>query len=190
MRIQVLSDQEFLVLVQALRDVSPRDAAMIGLLLFCGLRCHEVCDLTWQDVFFGGEISNAVRVKTSHEQINHPRLVDIPQKLGQLLQKHRSAAEASAAGILPQDPLFRTLKQKGRIRNRDLQRVCYKITVAALGKPYTPRTLRHTYATRLLRFANIRVVQELLGHRSLQSTQIYTHPTSDDCRLAVNQAFK
>jgi len=190
MRVQIVPDEEVPVLELALQKAPPRDAAMIGLLLYCGLRCHEVCDLTWQDVCFGGEFNNAVRVRTSHEAINHPRLVDIPEKLAVLLKEHRATSDIHAAAFQPQDPLFRTAKAKGRIQNRDLQRICHKVTVAALGKPYTPRTLRHTYATRLLRFANIRIVQELLGHRSLQSTQIYTHPTSDDCRQAVNLAFK
>ena len=190
MRVQIVPDKEVPVLELALQKAPARDAAAVGLLLYCGLRCHEVCDLTWQDVFFGGELNTAVQVKTSHEPINHPRLVDIPEKLGKLLTKHHATAAAGSSGIAPRDPLFRTAKAKGRFQNRDLERICHKITLGALGKPYTPRTLRHTYATRMMKHANIRIVQELLGHRSLQSTQIYTHPTSDDCRQAVNQAFK
>lgn len=190
MRLQVLSDPEALIFENALSSASPRDAAMVGLLFFCGLRTHEVCDLTWQDVFYGGFISNAVRVKTSHETINHPRLVDIPDKLKSLLEAHRRSALGTFKTLPGDDPLFRTLKQKGGILSRDLQRVCNKIALESIGKPCKPLTLRHTYATRLMRHANIRVVQELLGHRSLQSTQIYTHPTSDDCRQAVTQAFK
>ena len=190
MRVQIVPDPEVYVLELALQNVPARDAAMIGLLLYCGLRCHEVCDLSWQDVFLGGELNTAVQVKTSHEPINHPRLVDIPEKLGKLLMKHRAAAMAGTPGAAPLDPLFQTAKTKSQIQNRDLERICHKITLATLGTPYTPRTLRHTYATRMMKHANIRIVQELLGHRSLQSTQIYTHPTSDDCRQAVNQAFK
>ena len=46
--------------------------------------------------------------------------------------------------------------------------------------------LRHTFATRLLKASNMRVVQEALGHKSIQTTQIYTHVTSDDLTRAVN----
>jgi integrase/recombinase XerC len=190
MRLQVLSDPEALVFENSLSKALPRDAAMIGLLFFCGLRTHEVCDLAWEDVFYGGFISHAIRVKTSHEPVNHPRLVDIPDKLKSLLEAHKRAALGKFQTLPGDGPLFRTLKQKGRILPRDLQRVCNKIALASIGKVCKPLTLRHTYATRLMRHANIRVVQELLGHRSLQSTQIYTHPTSDDCRQAVSQAFK
>lgn len=190
MRVQIIPDQEVPFLEEALKNAPPRDAAMVGLLFYCGLRCHEVCDLTWPDIFFGGEISTAVNVKTSHEPVNHPRLVDIPGKLLTLLQKHRAATMEADASTPLRDAVFKSSKRRAQLKNRDLERICSKITSAALGKPYNPRTLRHTYATRLMRFTTIRVVQTLLGHRSLQSTQIYTHPTSDDCRQAVGQAFK
>ena len=190
MRVQIISDPEVSILELALQNAPARDATAIGLLLYCGLRCHEVCDLNWQDVFQGEWICTAVRVKTSHEPVNHPRVVDIPAKLEKLLKRYQLEAMAGMPAAAPEYPLFRSIRRKGRIQNRDLERICHKITAAALGKSYPPRTLRHTYATRLMRFTNIRVVQELLGHRSLQSTQIYTHPSSDDCRVAVNQAFK
>lgn len=190
MSLQVLSDPEALVFENALSSASPRDGSMVGLLFYCGLRTHEVCDLNWDDVFYGGFISNAVRVKTSHEPVNHPRLVDLGLKLPRLLEEHRRAALGTFKTLPGEDPLFRTLKQKGRILPRDLQRVCNTIALASIGKLCTPLTLRHSFATRLMRHANIRVVQVLLGHRSLQSTQIYTHPTSNDCRQAIVQAFK
>jgi len=190
MRVQIVPDEEVPVLELALQNAPARDAAMVGLLLYCGLRCHEVCELTWQDVFFCDWIGTAVRVKTSHEPVDHPRVVDIPAKLEKLLKRYQSEAMTGTPAAYREHPLFRSIRGKVRIQNRDLERICHKITLGALGKSYPPRTLRHTYATRLMRFANIRIVQELLGHRSLQSTQIYTHPNSDDCRQAVRQAFK
>lgn len=45
--------------------------------------------------------------------------------------------------------------------------------------------LRHTFATRLMQKTNIRVVQQLLGHKSLSSTQVYTHPNADDLQKAI-----
>jgi integrase/recombinase XerD len=190
MTIQVIPDQEVPFLEVALKNAPPRDAAMVGLLLYCGLRCQEVCKLTWQDVFFGSEISTAVKVKTSHEPVNTPRLVDMCDEIRELLQKHRAATMKAEPSTSLQDAVFKSTKRKSPLKNRDLERICDKIYKGPLGKPYPPRTFRHTFATRAMRFTNIRVVQQLLGHKSLQSTQIYTHPTSDDCRQAVQQMWK
>ena len=190
MRVQIIPVQEVPFLEEALKNAPARDAAMIGLLLYCGLRCHEVCDLVWRDIFFGGEISTAVHVKTSHEPVDHPRLVDVPDMLRPLLQKHRAAVMKADPSVSLQDAVFKSSKRNAQLKNRDLERICDKVTLHALGKSYTPRTLRHTCATRWMGFGSIRTVQALLGHRSLQSTQIYTHPSSDDCRLMVNLAFK
>ena len=55
----------------------------------------------------------------------------------------------------------------------------------SIGRAITPHTLRHTFATRLMQRANIRVVQKLLGHASIASTQIYTHPNQDDLANAI-----
>jgi len=50
-----------------------------------------------------------------------------------------------------------------------------------------PHTLRHTFATKLLEKSNIRVVQQVLGHKNLQSTMIYTHPSKNVILEAINE---
>jgi site-specific recombinase XerD len=53
----------------------------------------------------------------------------------------------------------------------------------------TPHTLRHTFATRLLRVSTTRLVQLALGHKSITTTELYTHPTCEDIELAMLKAF-
>lgn len=66
-----------------------------------------------------------------------------------------------------------------------------KFAAVKAGQPgISAHSFRHAYATRLLRVTNMRVVQQLLGHAAISSTQIYTHPTLDDLRLAVTEAFE
>lgn len=66
-----------------------------------------------------------------------------------------------------------------------VNRICHKV----LHKHITPHTLRHTYATMLLKYSNIREVQMLLGHKKLSSTEIYTHPNRLDLAKSVKKTF-
>ena len=72
-------------------------------------------------------------------------------------------------------PVF--IGKKGRITERTVQRIIKKVAEKAdIGKKVTPHILRHSFATHMLNHnADIRVIQELLGHASLATTEIYTH---------------
>ncbi|MBN8527171.1 MAG: tyrosine-type recombinase/integrase, partial [Planctomycetes bacterium] len=78
----------------------------------------------------------------------------------------------------------------GRLDQREVRRILADaIAEAGLAGRTTPHTLRHSFATHLLRAgADIRSVQELLGHASLATTQIYTHLSIDDLREAYRRA--
>lgn len=68
---------------------------------------------------------------------------------------------------------------------RQIQRMLGSKSEKAIGRQINPHLLRHTFASRLMRTVNIRIVQELLGHVSITSTQIYTHPNGDDLKKAI-----
>lgn len=72
---------------------------------------------------------------------------------------------------------------------RYLQEKTREAGLKAIGRIVTPHMLRHTYATALLKGSNTRVVQIALGHVSLRSTQIYTHPSSDEIEEATSKLW-
>ncbi|GAI89237.1 unnamed protein product, partial [marine sediment metagenome] len=71
------------------------------------------------------------------------------------------------------------------ITTRQVERIIRKAAMTSLGRPVHPHVLRHTFASRLMRTTNARIVQELLGHQHLGTTQIYTHPNQDDLKKAI-----
>jgi integrase len=88
----------------------------------------------------------------------------------------------------PELPAFSSHKGKvlEPMTSRQLQRIIKQAGKEVLGRKVTPHMLRHTFATRLMKKNNIRVVQILLGHGSISSTQVYTHPSSEDCQNAID----
>jgi integrase/recombinase XerC len=146
------------------RWVLARDAAVLTLLYACGLRISEALALTM------GQTEQAVLTVTGKG--NKTRIVP-------LLPVARAAValylELCPFALPPKEPMFRGVKG-GPLNARNVQLLIARLR-GALGLPETatPHALRHSFATHLLSHgADLRVIQELLGHASLSTTQVYT----------------
>lgn len=158
-----------------------RDAALLELAYSAGLRVSELTGLNHGDVDRGAELLR-VRGKGRRE-----RIVPVGRRALAALDAHLACQ--APAERRPERPLFPG-RARGRISNRTVQRVVrHRLAAAAAGLGVTPHALRHSFASHLLdRGADLRAIQELLGHRSLASTQVYTHVSSARLRKAYRQA--
>jgi len=154
---------------------SLRDMALVEFLYATGMRVGELAALDVEDVDLKrGEVR--VLGKGRKE-----RIIPLYETAGQLLARYmeteRTVLAANAtAGRLEGDPLFLSVKG-GRLSDRGVRRVVDRFFRGLEGgKRISPHTLRHTFATHMLQGgADLRTVQELLGHVDLSTTQIYTH---------------
>jgi integrase/recombinase XerD len=162
--------EELLAAPDVSTNLGLRDAAILETMYACGARAQEVVDLHPEDV----KIDFAyVRLtgKGSKERVV-PLGEMACRRLAQYLEKARPALEKSGRA----DHLF--LSRTGRKLNREriwqlIKRLARK---AGLAKSVHPHTLRHSFATHLLEGgADLRLIQEMLGHASISTTQIYTH---------------
>jgi len=156
-----------------------RNRAIFETLYSCGLRVSEIAGMNLGDIDFNAEL---VRVCGKG---NKERIVPIGRKAIQAIKTYRERIEAEIAakrpGALPDDgPLFLN-RNCGRLSARSIARLLDKIALSCgLPVPISPHSLRHSFATHLLDAgADLRVVQELLGHKSLSTTQKYTHVSID-----------
>jgi integrase/recombinase XerD len=160
--------------------VGLRDAALFELVYSCGLRASEATDLTLERVSLTEGI---VRVmgKGSRE-----RLVPVGGRATAMLQRYLAEARPSLARTgKPADALF--LGRLGRKLSRKTVWRAFKRLAALAGLDGTAHTLRHSFATHLLSGgADLRSVQELLGHADIATTQIYTHVSQDALRRVHN----
>lgn len=159
-----------------------RDTAILETIYSCGLRISELCGLQAQDIDWSNQ-SVRIRGKGKKERIvpiGQPALAAI-RAYWQLL-----APEPSA-----EVPVFNARSsQKRALSPRSLQmRLKNFLALAGLDPQLTPHKLRHSYATHLLDAgADLRSVQELLGHAHLVTTQVYTHLTTERLKRAYDQA--
>jgi site-specific recombinase XerD len=164
-----------------------RDRAMLATLFSTGMRVSELCSLNRDMVSVSrGEVS--VRGKGGKVR---PVFVspEAGEHLGQWL-KARSDMDQALFIRIPRNGQFGQYDDL-RLTPRSIQRIVKDHAVAAgiVGKKVSPHTLRHSFATDLLRNgADIRSVQAMLGHSSVTTTQIYTHVTDASLR-DVHQRF-
>ena len=162
--------------------VPERDVAILETIYSCGLRISELCGMRVEDIDWGEQLVR-VRGKGKKERqvpIGAPALLAIEQ-YWKLLPARPSASEpvflSSSKTTEPMQP--RTFQSR-------LKRY---LEVAGLDPHLTPHKLRHSYATHLLDAgADLRSVQELLGHAHLVTTQVYTHVTTERLKKAYDAA--
>jgi len=164
-----------------------RNRAMIKLMLETGLRVGELVKLEILDLFRNLEPVNWLHVRREIAKNKTPR--DIP-----LSGTARSTIFEMYHNIWffyclqPSDPAFCGPNPHKAITARQVERIVKEIGLLALKADIYPHMLRHTFATRILRTSNVRIVQQLLGHKRIATTQLYTHPNNQDLRDAINRA--
>jgi len=145
-------------------------------MLETGLRIGELVKLRFRDLFCNSQPVKSIIV--SAEIAKNHKIREIPVSTilyDALFELGRYFDTSSFDFVFPWS--IRSFQRS--IRAAGLK--CCSIVV-------TPHTLRHTFATRLMRATNARVVQQLLGHSNISTTQIYTHPNDLDLRKAIDSA--
>ena len=184
--IEVLTKDESYRYLEYAREDDFRDFVMIELVLFTGLRCAELIGLDIEHVEAFEQVSRSITITSNIAKGGKARDIPIHPQLRQDLVNYLGWRTKLGWPSHEACPLFISKKTGRRLSTRDFQRITRKIGIEALGHAVNPHMLRHTFATRLLENTNLRVVQMALGHESLQSTQVYVHPNSDDMSKAVN----
>ncbi|MHC4989800.1 MAG: tyrosine recombinase XerC [Planctomycetota bacterium] len=164
-----------------------RDRAILETLYSTGIRVSELVGINRGDVDDGGQ-ALIVRGKGRKERVvplGSHALVAIAHYVNMLDQYQRQSGTPST----PDAPLFIN-KHGGRLSTRSVRRKVSKyLAKAGLDPEISPHTLRHSFATHLLdNGADLRSVQELLGHQSLSTTQVYTHLSTQRMREAYDNA--
>jgi len=170
--------------------MSLRDNAMLELLYSAGLRIEELVGLNAEDIDF---ISGLVKVTGKGDK---ERIVPVGDTslsvLLRYLKERNLIIEGNKSGsieYLPKKALFLNRYWR-RISGRGARKALHRwFVLAGLKKKVSPHTLRHTFATHLLdRGCDLRSVQEMLGHKRIATTQIYTHITPETLKRVYEKA--
>lgn len=173
--VKYISDEDFKKIIT---KTKPRDRLMFSLGYKCGLRLSEILGITedclLQDI-------KALKILGKGSKI---RIIPVPDILWRELSEYFVNLESS--GNNGKTHLF--LTRNGKPMNKTAFYSIWRSRMKRLGFSYSPHALRHGCATRWLRKgANIREVQELLGHSSISTTQLYTHIVTSQLRELVNK---
>ncbi len=175
-----LTQEEIRKLFAAFREdnvLELRDKTMFEFLYSSGLRISEACSLLLTDVDRENQILT-IRGKGGRE-----RLVPFGEVAANLLAQYLDRARGEILNQYSSDYVF-VSKKGGALSRKSAWRLLKRyMKRAGIGRNITPHTLRHSFATHLLQNkADLRAVQELLGHMDIATTQIYTHLASGELK--------
>lgn len=166
------------------RNQGIRNHCMAVLMLDAGLRVGEVVGQTIENLYYCNEPRDSLLISEALSHGNTDRRIPLSQRI-------RTCCQAMCNRIWirlessPDGYAFFQSSTYTHLTTRQVERIIRQAAMKSLGRPVHPHVLRHTFASRLMRTTNIRIVQELLGHQHLSTTQIYTHPNEDDKKKAI-----
>lgn len=166
-----------------------RNRIMIMIMLDSGLRVSEVAKLQVGMIMYQDNIAQSISVTKAIAKKQHARIIPMTQRLKDALSLYsvcwrRFTQPQSTQSVFPKTPGGVPLTV------RQIQRILTVASSCSFGRMISPHTLRHTFATRTLKVANLRIVQKLLGHANVATTQIYTHPDQQDLSDAIGKLDK
>ena len=181
---EVLSVEEVTAILESVNTATGdwralRDRAILEILYGCGLRVSEACGLLISHVFLK---EGFVRVVGKG---NKERLVPLGEMAADAFARYLEARPQAAEPALDD---FAFLNKNGRPMSRVaiFNLVKQQALVAGVNKEISPHTFRHSFATHLIENgADLRVVQEMLGHESILTTEIYTHIDTATWQAAI-----
>ena len=191
---RVLKSSEVAALLDSIPAATPldlRDRALFELAYACGLRAEELVNLDFDSVDFDSE---TVRVEGKGGKT---RLVPVGEHALQALERYLARSRPALAGERPTDPGVRALflsKSGRRLSTSDVRRRLTGWARRAMARSPAlarahPHALRHSFATHLLDGgADLRAIQELLGHATISTTQVYTRVESARLRSTYSRA--
>jgi len=157
--------------------------------MYFGLRVGEVCQLRFQVLLRASDSLVVVHVPAAVSKTGIGRPVPIPSMASFFLLEYIFSMWPGEQITSPTGYLFPGTGGRPFMSVHGIEQLVSRVCFKVLHKRVMPHVLRHTYATMMLKHANIREVQMLLGHKKLSSTQIYTHPTIQDLSKSVNKTF-
>jgi len=179
-----LTEEEVMSLldIELIDNFSYRNKAMLELLYATGLRVSELINLKLQDVDFSQDIIRTFG-KGSKE-----RIIPIGDYAKEYLEKYIYEYRGSMLKKVSSEYIF--LNNHGKQMTRQgFFKIIKKIAKEkGINKELSPHTLRHSFASHLLKYgADLRTIQELLGHSDISTTQIYTHITNEELKQNYNE---
>lgn len=168
-----LSEEEVEELLEAFEgtgDLSSRNRALFELLYSCGLRVSEICALKVDQIDYEQKILKVLG------KGNKERLVPFGEEAEHHLKDYMSLSRPSLDKDNKALEVFLSKNGRALTRGRVWRMIKDAGVMAGIHKTISPHTLRHSFASHLLsRGADLRIIQELLGHSDISTTQVYTH---------------
>ncbi len=165
--------------------VCHRNYTMALVMLDAGVRVGELVQLRQDQLWFADAPVKALCIEKDQAKNKNERTVPITLRLDNAIgEMHRRWWPI----VLKSGETYAFFSYgSGRpLTVRQVQRIIKSASTLSIGREVHPHLLRHTFASRLMRTTSMRVVQQLLGHSSITSTQIYTHPNGNDFQKAID----
>ncbi|MBA7542513.1 Tyrosine recombinase XerC [subsurface metagenome] len=190
---QTLTKEQSQLLLEALlcsngtpkqRHRGIRNHTIALVMLDAGLRVGELVQLNKSSLWFNNQPVTSILVPARIAHSSTERYVPLTERLSvavEDMQLHHWSMFSPSVD----HPAFYSVQPSRTLSERQVQRIINAGSLNAFGRTINPHSLRHTFGTRLMRITNARIVQVLLGHKHLASTQIYTHPNQQDLTTAI-----